>query len=116
MTISLLRRIWQQIIADAPATPTKQRLTGFEPLEPRMVLSGFMAYMTPDYFSPPPGNFSHFDHGSEIARPSAEFGGLSDYNGPGRGLGNALQDYRSVQAEPLAAPYDHPASGERLLG
>jgi hypothetical protein len=87
MTISLLRRIWQTIHADS-AAPPKQRLTGFEPLEPRMVLSGFVAFYAPDYLSPPPGDFSHIDRsGAEVSRPTVEYGSFSDYNGPSRGLG-----------------------------
>src|SRR5436190_9457124 len=86
MTISLLRQIWQRIV-DKQAPP-RQRLTGFEPLEPRMVLSGFSAFFAPDYSTLPPGDYSHIDHaGAEYAKPvSVEYGRLSDYNTPNAGV------------------------------
>jgi len=87
MTTSLLRKIWQSL-TEKPA-PARQRLTGFESLEPRMVLSGFSAPMiVGDYFSPPPGNFSHIDRfGAEYANSaSVEFGRQSDYNTSSAGM------------------------------
>jgi hypothetical protein len=78
-----------------------------------MVLSGFMAYYAPDYLSPPTGNFAHIDqHGEEVARPSVAFGGYSDYNSPGRGIAEPAHDF----AGPLVALFDHPESGDGLLG
>src|SRR6476659_7407064 len=113
MTITLLRRIWKQIIADIPSLPAKQRLTGFEPLEPRMVLSGFVAFLTPDYFSPPPGDFSHIERsGAEIARPMAEFGEYGEYKSMGRGVAEASSDLGSISFQPVGALFDHPAMEE----
>jgi hypothetical protein len=113
MTISLLRRIWQTIHVEHAAAPARQRLTGFEPLEPRMVLSGFMAYYTPDYLSPPPGDFSHAERtGAEIARPLT---GFADYNSLERGLGEGGPEFRSIQVQPLFTGLENPAFNERLL-
>src|SRR4051812_27078006 len=108
MTISLLRRIWQQINSQTAADPTRQRLTGFEYLEPRMVLSGTAAFLVPDYFSPPRGDFSHMERsGAEIARPAAEFGGYSDYNSFGNGNAGPAADYRLLEMQPFGRPSDH---------
>ncbi|HEY2412382.1 MAG TPA: hypothetical protein VGI40_09080 [Pirellulaceae bacterium] len=108
MTISLLRRIWQRIHAEPAADPTKQRLTGFEPLEPRMVLSGFMAYYAPDYLSPPPGDFSHIDRsGAEISRPATTFG-YSDASALVRGF--------AEPSETTVVVYNINSPGERLFG
>lgn len=91
MTISLLRQIWQRIV-DKQAPP-RQRLTGFEPLEPRMVLSGFSAFFAPDYSSLPPGDFSHIDRsGAEYAMPTnVEFGRSADYNTPFVGVSMMIE-------------------------
>jgi hypothetical protein len=102
MTISLLRQIWQRIV-DKQAAP-RQRLTGFEPLEPRMVLSGFAAPMHPDYFSPPPGDFSHVERtGAEYAKfGGGEYGRFSDYNTAGAG-GASIVEQRLLPVNSLVS-------------
>jgi len=106
MTISLLRRIWQRIIPDNTGAVPRQRLTGFEALEPRMVMSGFVAHFAPDYFSPPPGYYSQMEPtGAEIARPTQAqaYGAYADYNSFGRGTVDPS----------LIALFDHPTLGGR---
>jgi hypothetical protein len=113
MTTSLLRRIWQRFNAEPAAAPPKQRLTGFEPLEPRMVLSGFVAYSTPDYFLGPPGDFSHIDRsGAEIARPMTTYG-YSEYNVIGRGFDEAAPHYQ-LPSDEIFMVYNLNFSGLRL--
>jgi len=86
MTSSLLRQIWQRITAKSDAAP-RQRLTGFEPLEPRMVLSGAAPFMMVDVFAPPPGNYSHLERiGAEYAKlAGSDYGRNADYNTPPSG-------------------------------
>lgn len=88
MTISLLRQIWQRIV-DKQA-PARQRLTGFESLEPRMVLSGFSAIMPDDYLSPPLGDHGYSERSgaqySGLAGNETDYGRLSDFQTPGVGV------------------------------
>jgi hypothetical protein len=62
----------------------RQRLTGFESLEPRMVLSGAAPFMVNDYLSPLPEELR------QIARSGAEYSGLAGEKELGR-----LSDFRA---------------------
>ncbi len=83
MTINLLRQIWRRISDKQPAP--RQRLTGFESLEPRMVLSGAAPFMMNDYLSPLPEELQ------QVARSGAEY---AKFAGDGE-LGR-LADFRAT--------------------
>ncbi len=82
MTINLLRQIWRRI-SDKQAAP-RQRLTGFESLEPRMVLSGAAPFMMNDYLSPLPEELQ------QVARSGAEYAKFAGVGELGR-----LSDFRA---------------------